>query len=637
MTQYLQINYPQKQVMEGSDLNASNTVTNKLQAPYQTNNTNTSGGSIVLNNTSLIDQWFTGSTATVVSMPVGSSIYAGVSYTFINNSSATLTIKDSTNVTIITTLSAAQSCLLALDTIGSPDVWTYNITGTGGATTNSLTSSVNSMTSDVNGTSSSANIINSISNTSSANTIKTTVNGVAGSTVNIINSNALSSSANTLTSTINGVANTGTGTIINSNALNSSTNIMSSTINGVSSLGVNIVNSFALSSSVNTISGTINGVANTGSGTIINSNTSSYDGNNLTNTINGVASTALEIDGGTLKGYDPTNGITSNTVLLNTSLTNLYNYAANIANGITWQVFQAEATGNINISNPGTNSFDGVILTSGNFLFLNSQTDTTQNGGYVFNGSASALTRVPSMSTWTEIRQTNITIEFGGSLYGNFRYYPTVAAGGTIGTTAITYSVWNTTYTAGTNISISGSNAISVVASPSFTGLSLTNALTIGNGGTGQQTQAAAITALTGSQTSGYYLRSNGTNAALAAIQAADLPNYQADTTWTPADGSGASLTFSAVTATYSRNANLIFYTVVLIFPTTASSASATISGLPVAATGTWLGSCLNTNNILAITKVSGSSITFFSAKNEAILNSDLSGSTITVSGYYSI
>jgi hypothetical protein len=45
----------------------------------------------------------------------------------------------------------------------------------------------------------------------------------------------------------------------------------------------------------------------------------------------------------------------------------------------------------------------------------------------------------------------------------------------------------------------------------------------IANGGTGQTTAAAAITALTGAQTSAYYLRSNGTNATLSALSAADL------------------------------------------------------------------------------------------------------------------
>jgi hypothetical protein len=45
-----------------------------------------------------------------------------------------------------------------------------------------------------------------VSNTSSANTLSTTVNGVTGTGVNIINSNALSMSGNTLSSTINSTA-----------------------------------------------------------------------------------------------------------------------------------------------------------------------------------------------------------------------------------------------------------------------------------------------------------------------------------------------------------------------------------------------------------------------------------------------
>ena len=61
--------------------------------------------------------------------------------------------------------------------------------------------------------------------------------------------------------------------------------------------------------------------------------------------------------------------------------------------------------------------------------------------------------------------------------------------------------------------------------------ITLAGTLAVGNGGTGQTTAAAAITALTGTQTSGYYLRSNGTNAALAAIQAADVPTLNQNTT----------------------------------------------------------------------------------------------------------
>ena len=49
------------------------------------------------------------------------------------------------------------------------------------------------------------------------------------------------------------------------------------------------------------------------------------------------------------------------------------------------------------------------------------------------------------------------------------------------------------------------------------------NTATIAQGGTGQVTQQAALNALSGTQTAGTYLRSNGTNVSLTALQAADL------------------------------------------------------------------------------------------------------------------
>lgn len=64
----------------------------------------------------------------------------------------------------------------------------------------------------------------------------------------------------------------------------------------------------------------------------------------------------------------------------------------------------------------------------------------------------------------------------------------------------------------------------------------ISGAVAIANGGTGQTTQAAAITALAGTQASGQYLRSNGTNTLLSAIQAADVPTLNQNTTGTAAN-----------------------------------------------------------------------------------------------------
>jgi len=58
-------------------------------------------------------------------------------------------------------------------------------------------------------------------------------------------------------------------------------------------------------------------------------------------------------------------------------------------------------------------------------------------------------------------------------------------------------------------------------------------------GGTGQTTAQAAINALAGATTSGQYLRGNGTNVVMAAIQAGDVPTLNQNTTGTAANVTG--------------------------------------------------------------------------------------------------
>lgn len=50
---------------------------------------------------------------------------------------------------------------------------------------------------------------------------------------------------------------------------------------------------------------------------------------------------------------------------------------------------------------------------------------------------------------------------------------------------------------------------------------------------------------------------------------------------WTPSDGSGASLTFTAVSANYTRLGNLVFAYGTVTYPSTANGSQATIAGLP--------------------------------------------------------
>lgn len=63
--------------------------------------------------------------------------------------------------------------------------------------------------------------------------------------------------------------------------------------------------------------------------------------------------------------------------------------------------------------------------------------------------------------------------------------------------------------------------------------------LPISGGGTGQTTQQAALNALVATQTSGHYLRGNGTNVVMSAIQVADVPTLNQNTTGSAAALSG--------------------------------------------------------------------------------------------------
>jgi mucin-19 len=71
------------------------------------------------------------------------------------------------------------------------------------------------------------------------------------------------------------------------------------------------------------------------------------------------------------------------------------------------------------------------------------------------------------------------------------------------------------------------------------TASNVTGTVAIANGGTGETTRQAAIDALAGAVTSGQYLRGNGTDVVMSAIQAADVPTLNQNTTGTASNVTG--------------------------------------------------------------------------------------------------
>ena len=128
------------------------------------------------------------------------------------------------------------------------------------------------------------------------------------------------------------------------------------------------------------------------------------------------------------------------------------NYLEFFAAGISWkQPVVCGTTANITLS--GLQTLDGVTVVAGDRVLVKNQSTSSQNGIYL--ASATAWSRAPDADTWDELISAICFVESGSTLSGS-AWYCTIQPGGTIGTTAITWSNFSVaaTYTAGTGLSL---------------------------------------------------------------------------------------------------------------------------------------------------------------------------------------
>lgn len=138
---------------------------------------------------------------------------------------------------------------------------------------------------------------------------------------------------------------------------------------------------------------------------------------------------------------------------------------------------RAATTGNISISNPATSTFDAISVSNGDIIFVRAQSSAHENGLYTFNGSSSALTRIPQMDSWAEFPGALFSVE-QGSVYGSTLWLCTVAQGGTLGVTAVTFLQTNVVGLSSSSFvtsetpsgSINGSNTTFVLANTPISG-----------------------------------------------------------------------------------------------------------------------------------------------------------------------
>jgi hypothetical protein len=130
-------------------------------------------------------------------------------------------------------------------------------------------------------------------------------------------------------------------------------------------------------------------------------------------------------------------------------------YLDYFATGISWkQPVLCGTTTNITLS--GLQAIDGVTVAAGDRVLVKSQSTTSQNGIYL--ASATAWSRSPDADTWNELISAICFVESGSTLAGT-AWYCTAQPGGTLGTTAVTWSNFSvaSSYSAGTGLTLAGS------------------------------------------------------------------------------------------------------------------------------------------------------------------------------------
>src|SRR5262245_31926241 len=93
------------------------------------------------------------------------------------------------------------------------------------------------------------------------------------------------------------------------------------------------------------------------------------------------------------------------------------------------------ATGNVPLSDPGTNNWHGRTMNGGARMLLAGQTNPAENGIYLFG---SPMTRAPDMDTASECAAAEVTVR-EGTARGGTHWFTTFKASDTLNTTAMTW------------------------------------------------------------------------------------------------------------------------------------------------------------------------------------------------------
>jgi hypothetical protein len=203
-------------------------------------------------------------------------------------------------------------------------------------------------------------------------------------------------------------------------------------------------------------------------------------------------------------------------------------YVDNTAQGLDTKASVLTAT-TANITLSGTQTVNGVALVAGNRVLVKDQTLAQNNGIYIVN--ASTWTRAPDADTYDELISAYVFVEQGTTL-SDTGWVCTVDAGGTLGTTPITWTQFSGagSFTAGTGLTLTGT--VFSITNTAVTAGSYGSASSVGTftvNAQGQLTAAGSTTiAITNTQVSGLGTMStqNANNVAITGGSITNLTTF---------------------------------------------------------------------------------------------------------------
>jgi hypothetical protein len=178
----------------------------------------------------------------------------------------------------------------------------------------------------------------------------------------------------------------------------------------------------------------------------------------------------------------------------------------------------------VDLSVTGTTSFDGSQGTAGQVL-------TSAGTG------ATPTWTTPTTGTVTSVTGTSPVASSGGTT-------PAISLSASYGDTQNPYASKTANYVLASPNGSSGVPTFRAIVAADIptlnqnttgTASNVTGTVAFANGGTGQTSRQNAMDALAGAVTSGQYLRGNGTDVVMSAIQAGDVPTLNQNTTGTAA------------------------------------------------------------------------------------------------------